>query len=421
MNIPLDRHQIEALDYTMRTRASALYMEMRLRKTPVVINSVIQKNAFPCLVVMPYSAFAGWRYFLKMAQQEYIEVVGSRSQRLKLLVQPSKFYLVNKEIYLVVPELFTKCFESVVLDEATFINNPKTKVSSYYIKHFNTLVKYLLTGTTLEDIDLINHFRFLELTELSYYEFRNKFFIEYEPHKFSLNRFKSGEFQRLKHGCFFQRRAEAGFAKDKTYMIREIPRPKKDFNDIYKLLDKKFRIEYQTTKCSTVFACEKFLWMRRLCSGMVEGKLAFRSKLNELIYLIGTELRGESILICAQYRDEIEEIKKAVQCEVIHGDIPIKERDEIVRRFQVKETKIILFQPMTMKFGKDLSKANTLIFYSTPVGEAREQAEARLIDLDKNEPLLYIDLVISDTIEEDIVQGIYNGWSLERISKKCLQ
>jgi DNA helicase IV len=47
-----------------------------------------------------------------------------------------------------------------------------------------------------------------------------------------------------------------------------------------------------------------------------------------------------------------------------------------------------------------------MIFYSTPVGETRQQVEDRIITVSDKEPLLYIDLVTEGTIEEDILKSL---------------
>jgi hypothetical protein len=65
----------------------------------------------------------------------------------------------------------------------------------------------------------------------------------------------------------------------------------------------------------------------------------------------------------------------------------------------------MLAQVKCGKFGLDWSVASTAIYYSNPYDmEDRAQSEDRIVSATKTEPVLYIDLITKDTIDEEVTE-----------------
>jgi SNF2 family DNA or RNA helicase len=75
----------------LRQRNFALFMEMRLGKTFTTIRRIkLIKECKRNLIVCPYSAFTAWKdELIREEEPEPVELVGTRSQRLKLLQERS--------------------------------------------------------------------------------------------------------------------------------------------------------------------------------------------------------------------------------------------------------------------------------------------------------------------------------------------
>ena len=73
-------------------------------------------------------------------------------------------------------------------------------------------------------------------------------------------------------------------------------------------------------------------------------------------------------------------------------------------KFEKKRLQIICAQGRCGQYGLDWSVADTAIYYSNWYdGEIRQQSEDRIVHPKKKEPLLYIDLVAEDSIDEEVV------------------
>jgi len=64
--------------------------------------------------------------------------------------------------------------------------------------------------------------------------------------------------------------------------------------------------------------------------------------------------------------------------------------------------------------GLNLSCADTAIYYSSPLGyEKRRQGQDRIIDIDKKNPPLVIDLICENTVDESLLKA--NKYKQKRI------
>jgi hypothetical protein len=114
--------------------------------------------------------------------------------------------------------------------------------------------------------------------------------------------------------------------------------------------------------------------------------------------------------VWCRFRWEIEAIQKILMdnysFKVITGDTPLELRKLYQNRLEHKEIDILVLQIATSKYGLNLSSASTSIYFSNSlVVDDREQSEMRIEHNDKKEPLLYIDLVTKDSIDEDILKA----------------
>ena len=97
-------------------------------------------------------------------------------------------------------------------------------------------------------------------------------------------------------------------------------------------------------------------------------------------------------------------------------------REEISFRFNEGDFNCIIAHPTCFKYGTDLSRADTMIYYTAPLGlETRLQSEARMTRIKKKESVLIIDLIVEDSIEEDILKGLQMKKSQSEIIKMMVR
>ena len=156
----------------------------------------------------------------------------------------------------------------------------------------------------------------------------------------------------------------------------------------------------------TIYATQKFLWLRGFSSGFVDKKIVDKCKIDMLVNLCHEELKGQQLVIWCSYLHEIDLIWASFHsdtAEIINGSIPPSQRAEIVKKFQSGKIQYLCIQPETMKYGSKLTAADCMVYFSSPLsGLTRQQTEDRTIDVDKKDSILIIDLLTKDTVDEDI-------------------
>ena len=129
------------------------------------------------------------------------------------------------------------------------------------------------------------------------------------------------------------------------------------------------------------------------------------------------EVQGKAI-IWATYTHDIKKIREALAEKYgedsvanYYGETPQDERQEIVERFQDKDSPLRFFvgQPRTGGYGITLTAANTVIYYSNSYDlEIRLQSEDRAHRIGQTNKVTYIDLVSPQTIDEKILGALKN-------------
>ena len=431
-------HQKRMLFYCMIVKNPALFVDMRLGKTLVIIRYFeMQSDIKRVLIVAPYSAFPAWQNDLWIEGLEVTEVAGTWAQRRSRLpynnIGGTKYYLTNKEGFLTIPEISTYVdWDAVVLDESTFVKNPKAQVSKYFTMHFkDTKYKAILSGMPAPEssLEYYQQLYFLNPNILgvkNYWEFRNDYFIQGDNYSFTLSQWGEQELTRkLKKHCYFLKRSDVKGGEIKVHSQRVIELSC-TAREVYDTISKEFIIEYKEVSKKTKYAMTAFNWLCQLCGGFVNGKFEFNDKLNELKSLLSNELKGESVVLVANYTQELKmlkrELKKKYKVGLVYGNILPNKRPVIYSSFMRKEIQILIAQPVCISHGLDLSVSDTIIFYSTTLSlETRTQVEDRIMAFSKSRRGLVIDIICNNTIEQRIMYLLFRKGVKEDIIKRIVK
>lgn len=422
MRRPLRPNQKAAFQYCLSVQHPALFMEMRLGKTLVTIRALKYFAARRILIVSPYSAFFSWENeLLQEGESRPVELGGSKEKRRETLSlgweTGEKWFIINKEGHMVLPEIAAYPWDSVILDESTCIKNQGNKITGFFTSNFRSVDhRFILTGTpaTESDLDYFFQLEFLDpkIFDEEYWVFRRKYF-GFLDYKLAISP-QGSKFipQQLAKHCFFQTRRDCKLGGLKIYE-RRLVHFTHTAREAYEKISAEFLLEYQgQIKDSTIFSVTKYIWMRRLCGGMIGDEFVFDGKLNELLYLIQGELKDQQIVIWCHFTSEIKLVSERLEqegfrCGVIYGNVAQGERRIIAQAFQERQFQLLVAQPECFKYGANLSCASTMIYYSSPEGlETRLQSEDRTIDVIKTDSALIIDLIVYNSCEEDIIQSL---------------
>jgi superfamily II DNA or RNA helicase len=131
--------------------------------------------------------------------------------------------------------------------------------------------------------------------------------------------------------------------------------------------------------------------------------LVWKTKIDALVELLNTV--QEQVIIWTTFRIEFEYLMGVLGKDTafINGSIPVGARTSIIKDFNQGHFKRLVAQPECFKFGADFSKASCMIYFSQPNSAiTRSQTEDRVVHLNKKNPVLIMDLLVKDTVDEDI-------------------
>jgi SNF2 family DNA or RNA helicase len=170
---------------------------------------------------------------------------------------------------------------------------------------------------------------------------------------------------------------------------------------------------------TTASVLTQVMRLHQICCGFLqpdEGEIQplANNRLSELLD-ISDEVQGKAI-IWASWTHDIQQIADALRdrfgpdsVATYYGGTPQDERQDIVTKFQDKESPLRFFvgQPRTGGYGITLTAANTVVYYSNSYDlEIRLQSEDRAHRIGQTNKVTYIDLVSPGTIDEKILKAL---------------
>jgi SNF2 family DNA or RNA helicase len=396
---------------------------MRLGKTLVAVRTSKVYNPPPdmqkkILVVAPSSTFADWLQELELEGESGTLLIGPRKKRLQLLSEDLTWYIMNREGHRSIPEIADARWTAVILDESTFIKNPKIKTTQFYCSNFRRVPhRMILSGLPApeSEMDFFQQLFFLDGEAFgfkSFWDFRIKLY-EPEPNGYGWIP-KPGTLELVRsylaeRACVI-RRKDVGLDTPKLRERRFIKLSGKA-RRTYETAEREFILEYEGEEVArTTRAIGRYTWLRQLAGGFVKDRLVWDAKFKELKQLVTEDLRDQPLVVWFRYNAELHHAESllsesGVSCQKVLGGGDLGERVEVFRSFQRGEFRVLLLQIAIAEYGLNLSRAETAIYYSNPTGQlARAQTEDRILKPGKKSqtPLLYIDLLAEDTVDADI-------------------
>ena len=208
-------------------------------------------------------------------------------------------------------------------------------------------------------------------------------------------------------------RRDARMPDRKVREVRTLEMPPK-LRKAYDTAERDFVLEYEDEEhARTMFSTTRWIWMRRMCGGHLDGELVWDGKIRELVSLLRGELAREQVVVWFCFNEEIAACATALEqvgvpARVMHGDVPQAKRRKDRDAFERGEFCVFLLQQKVAEFGMDLSAADTAIVYSRhPALQTNQQSEDRIVHMSKGDrPLLYVDLVAKDSVDEDVSEMV---------------
>lgn len=344
---------------------------------------------------------------LSLEGRSFKMIEGTRKKKLEALQKwDTEFFVTNKEVWMSLPEVADCDWDAVIADESTFLKNPRAKVTKWMLANFRDVpARWALSGTPAPEniMEWWPQLAWLDGCAFGFkkfWDFRSKcFFIgssgfDYYPNPGVLDYIHKYIGER----CLIMSRKDAGITTHKEYKTRYLEMPPAT-RKLYDQAESEFAMGNDLT---TVWATTRYHWLRQLCSQEC-------CKLEELKYLLDGELKGTKLCVWFHYNESLEAVRKlllktGIDHEFIWGKQKRAERDDRRKRWTTSaRCPVVLVQQAVAQMGMDLSASDTIIYYEeTPSALATIQGEDRIVHLSKNTLLLYVYLVVKNSVDSDL-------------------
>ena len=350
------------------------------------------------LVVCPLSIMqSAWQNDLfKFAVHRTVDVAyGSAEKRNKIANSKAEFVIINYDGIPAIAEsaIGNKMFDLIVIDEANAYKNVQTKRWKIMRKIVNPNTwLWMLTGTPAAQSPVDAY----GLGKMCVPQRAPRFFGDYRDSVMQpMGPFRwiprptaqQTVFDMLQPAIRFEK-SQCLDLPDVTFVNRDAPLTPQQ-RKYYKELKDQMLMEAAGEEVSSVNAAAKMNKLLQISCGSVytdSGAVIDFDVSNRLA--IVEEVINESshkVLVFVPFRHTITLLndyltKAGIKCEVINGEVQVRNRTAIFKRFQEgKDLKVLIIQPQAAAHGVTLTAADTIIWYAPVTStETYLQANARI-------------------------------------------
>ena len=403
-HLTLMRHQQLGREIAKYQDRYAFFYDTRTGKTPlslaIMYDDIVANPSHKWLVVCPLILIDN--AWLPDAAEFVPEITTischatTPAKRLERLATPASIYVTNTESFVKYREHFDKMgFTGCIIDESSDMKSPKSKVSKELVDFAQTLERfYLLSGTPAPNGEREYYMQLKAVdfygVQASYTQFKEYYFVNmsYNPQyeKLALRPDRKDELLSLiRRYALYVDKEDVLTTPGRTFHEVEFELPP-DLKKHYNKLKNELYIEVkEDTTITAPSAAAKLNKLNQVTSGFVIDTQAVKEnkfyadnnatewylldyfrfkKLQDL--LESDNIRGEQVLIWANYRTEFELIQNAFgdRCRCVYGGTTITEKNEAIRLFKEGKVQYLIANPASADKGLTLTNAHISIYFS---------------------------------------------------------
>lgn len=403
-HLTLMRHQQLGRELAKYQDRYAFFYDTRTGKTPlslaIMYDDIVANPSHKWLVVCPLILIEN--AWIPDAAEFVPEITtischaSTPAKRIERINSKANIYVTNTESFVKYREHFDKIhLTGCIIDESSDMKSPKSKVSKELVDFAQTLERfYLLSGTPAPNgeqeyymqLKAVDYFGIQQ----SYSQFKEHYFVNmsYNPQyeKLALRPDKKDElFTLIRKYALYVDKEDVLTTPGRTFHEVEFELPaelKKHYN---KLKNELYIEVKEDTTITAPSAAAKLNKLNQVTSGFVIDTQAVKEnkfyadnnatewylldyfrfkKLQDL--LESDNIRGEQVLIWANYRTEFELIQKALgdRCRCVYGGTTITEKNEAIRLFKEGKVQYLIANPASADKGLTLTNAHIAIYFS---------------------------------------------------------
>ena len=454
------KHQEEALFKSFARDNYAYFMEMGCGKSKVLIDNITwlyeNKHIDTAIIIAPKGVYMNWKnseipthlpddipnnvYVWKSGANKSEKIVLEEGVRNRdklriLLVNVEAFATAKVKKYL--QAFIHRSNFLLAVDESTTIKNIKAKRTKEILK-LGQSAKYkrILTGSpiTQSPMDLYSQCYFLDKDLLgfdSYWSFQGRYAIIRQTrignHSFQQIvgfRNLSELTDKLHRFSYRITKEQALDLPEKIYTTREVNLTSDQIKHYNSMKDSAVALLDGGDMVTAPEVMTRLLRLQQLLCGYLvtdDGETVeiANHRIDAMLDTI-EEMDGK-VIIWSRFRHDIKKIRKALEKDygsgtvvTYYGDTSQEDRDKAIDRFQNDEgTKFFVGNAQTAGRGLTLTAATNVIYYSNDFNlETRIQSEDRCHRIGQKNNVLYVDLVVPDSIDIHIVKVLQSKITL---------
>ena len=374
----------------------------------------------PSLIVCPSSLMYNWMSEIEKFKIDVdaVCVTGTQDVRKDIIKENHELYITTYDYLRRDVELYMSMeFEYIVLDEAQFIKNPKTK-NAQSVKSLKSKHRLALTGTPIENglSELWSIFDFLlpgYLYSLNYFTKNFEKPIQMGDDK------RQAQLQKLV-SPFILRRTKKQVLKDlpdkveKDLWLNLSPEEKQLYLANLAQVNEQLQQQLELEKVDSILILAMMTRLRQICCEprmLYENYTGESTKFKMCLDLIETlKENDKKVLLFSSFTSIfdsfIEEFnRRGIKYHMITGAVDKKKRKEEVDAFQSDDSNVFLISLKAGGTGLNLTKAQAVIHFDPWWNvSAQNQATDRAYRIGQTKNVLVYQLLMKNTIEEKIYE-----------------
>lgn len=459
------QHQREALDFAWCRTVHALFMEMGTGKSKIAIDlhaARMQTGEIDTWVVFcPHSIRLNWESEIRTHSdiQNVCIIDSSMSTTQKRDLQrmvrdPGGLVLIagyeslqqkhrGGSVYsLLVDTLADRGNFAVTMDESHYVKNPDANRTKN-VAEVAALSKFrqIMTGTPIAQnvLDLFQQFEILDPNIIglgSWYSFRNRYAIMggYENREI-IGYDNLDELMDLIRPYTFQRtKADTLDLPEKLYSRRNIKMSREQIKMYKQVRDNPEIYIGGDESTGSVLGVDQVLAEYNALQQVTGGFIKYDFQISDVEIERRTEMLVESgrnpkilelidiaeenpnskMVVWAKFRQEIADIVQVLRTKYgdesvveYHGGVPMDQRPRNMRWFKEGQARFFVANQQTGGTGLTINESNLVVYFSNSFKLVdRVQSEDRNHRIGQKNDVLYIDLVCTGTVDEDIITAL---------------
>ena len=374
----------------------------------------------PSLIVCPSSLMYNWMSEIEKFKIDVdaVCVTGTQDVRKDIIKENHELYITTYDYLRRDVELYMSMeFEYIVLDEAQFIKNPKTK-NAQSVKSLKSKHRLALTGTPIENglSELWSIFDFLlpgYLYSLNYFTKNFEKPIQMGDDK------RQAQLQKLV-SPFILRRTKKQVLKDlpdkveKDLWLNLSPEEKQLYLANLAQVNEQLQQQLELEQVDSILILAMMTRLRQICCEprmLYENYTGESTKFKMCLDLIETlKENDKKVLLFSSFTSIfdsfIEEFnRRGIKYHMITGAVDKKKRKEEVDAFHSDDSNVFLISLKAGGTGLNLTKAQAVIHFDPWWNvSAQNQATDRAYRIGQTKNVLVYQLLMKNTIEEKIYE-----------------